>query len=97
MWPFDVSRCQATNNNNANAQGGSSRKVESHSHDGVTLRSGRRIQHESTVARRQVTSSLDGNHDNHYHQDVTHKLDTKEIANDFITARLICMSVFGKF
>ena len=78
-------------------QSGSSCGVESRSHDGVTLRSGRRMQHESTVARRQVTSSLDRNHDNHYHQDVTHKLDIKELAKDFITAKETRMSVFAKF
>ena len=81
----------------ANTQSSSSRGVESRRHDGVTLRSGRRIQYESTAARRQVTSSLDRNHDNHYHQDVTHKLDTEEIANDFIITRETRMSVFAKF
>ena len=33
----------------------------------------------------------------HYHQDVTDKLDIKEIANDFIAARETRMSVFAKF
>ena len=43
----------------ANTQSDSSRGVESRSHDGVTLRSGRRIQYESPVARRQATPSLE--------------------------------------
>ena len=38
------------------------RGVESHSHDSVTLRSGRRIQYESPMARRQATPSLERNH-----------------------------------
>ena len=46
----------------ANTQSGSSRGVESRSHDGVTLRSGRLIQYESPVARRHVTPSLERNH-----------------------------------
>ena len=45
----------------ANAQSVSSRRVESvtRSHESVMLRSGRRIQYESPVARRQVTLSLE--------------------------------------
>ena len=44
-----------------NAQNVSSLGVDSRSHDGVTLRSGRRIQYESPVERRQVTPSLERN------------------------------------
>ena len=50
----------------ANTQSGSSRGVESHSHDSVTLRSGRHIQYESPVVRRQVTPSLERNHEEDY-------------------------------
>ena len=46
----------------ANTQSGSLRGVESRSHDGVTLRSGRRIQYESPVARRNGSPSLERNH-----------------------------------
>ena len=43
----------------ANKESANSRRVESRSHDGVTLRSGRRIQHESPMARRQAMPSVE--------------------------------------
>ena len=45
----------------ANEQSVNSRGVESRSHDSVTLRSGRRIQYNGPVARRQATPSLERN------------------------------------
>ena len=50
----------------ANTQSGSLHGVESHNHDGVMLRSGRRIQYKSPIVRRQATPSLEHNH----HQDL---------------------------
>ena len=47
--------------NMANTQSGSLRGFESCSHDGATLRSGRCIQYESPVVRRQATPSLEDN------------------------------------
>ena len=46
----------------ANTQSSSSLGVESRSHDGVTLRSGRLILYECPVARRHVTPSLEHNY-----------------------------------
>ena len=45
----------------ANAQSVCFRGFKSRSHDGVTLRSGRRAQHGSPMARRQVTPNLERN------------------------------------
>ena len=45
-----------------NTPSGSSRGVESRSHDRITLRSGRLIQYESPVARIHVTTSFERNH-----------------------------------
>ena len=47
----------------ANNQSVSVHRVESRSHDGVTLRSGRRIQYESPVVRRHVSPILEHSHE----------------------------------
>ena len=49
---------------NTQIHNGKSRGIESRSHDGITLRSGRHTQYESPTTRRQATPSLECNHPN---------------------------------